>query len=62
MRYYTTMSLLVNDFNEKRESITRLGNSYNSEWGISSPATDHNGKAHDLTMFKSLLDSITDLA
>jgi hypothetical protein len=29
---------------------------------ISSPDTDHNAKAHDSTLFKSLLDSITDLA
>jgi hypothetical protein len=30
--------------------------------GISSPDTDHNAKAHDFTLFKSLMDSITDLA
>ncbi len=30
--------------------------------GISSPATDHNAKAHDFILFKSLLDSIADLA
>jgi hypothetical protein len=30
--------------------------------GISNPATDHNAKTHDFTLFKSLLDSITDLA
>ncbi len=29
---------------------------------ISNPATDHNAKAHDFTMFKSLLESIADLA
>ena len=27
-----------------------------------SRATDHNAKAHEVTVFKSLLDSITDLA
>ncbi len=30
--------------------------------GVPNPATDHNAKAHDFTLFKSLLDSITDLA
>ena len=30
--------------------------------GVSNPATDHNAKAHDFTLFKSLLESITDLA
>ncbi len=29
---------------------------------ISNPATDHNAKAHDFTLFKSLLELITDLA
>ncbi len=28
--------------------------------GVPSPATDHNAKAHDFTLFKSLMDSITD--
>jgi hypothetical protein len=30
--------------------------------GVSSPATDANAKAHDFTLFKSLMDSITDFA
>jgi hypothetical protein len=30
--------------------------------GINSPTTDHNAKAHDSILFKSLLDSLTDLA
>jgi hypothetical protein len=30
--------------------------------GASSPATDHNAKAHDFTLVKSMLDSITGLA
>ncbi len=30
--------------------------------GASSPATDHNVRIHDYSMFKSLLDSLTDLA
>ena len=30
--------------------------------GTFSPATDPNAKAHDFTLFKSLLDSITDLS
>ena len=30
--------------------------------GASSPSTDHNAKTHDYSMFKSLLDSLTDLA
>ena len=30
--------------------------------GDSFPAIDHNAKTHDYTMFKSLMDSLTDLA
>ena len=30
--------------------------------GASSPATDHNAKIHDYSMFKLPLDSLTDLA
>ena len=30
--------------------------------GATLPAMDHNAKAHDYTLFKSLLDSLTDLA
>ena len=30
--------------------------------GNTDPATDHNAKVHDYILFKSLLDSLTDLA
>ena len=30
--------------------------------GATDPATDHSARAYDFTMFKSLMDSLTDLA
>ncbi len=33
-----------------------------SQQGITDPNTDHTAKAHDYILFKSLLDSLTDLA
>ena len=30
--------------------------------GAASPATDHNARSHDYSLFKSLIDSLTDLA
>ena len=53
-----TMNHLTAAFSTVRPSVERS----RASWGISSPATDHNAKAHDFTMFKSLMDSITDLA
>jgi hypothetical protein len=53
-----TMDHLTAAFSTVRSSVERP----RASKGISSPATDHNAKAHDFTMFKSLLDSITDLA
>jgi hypothetical protein len=53
-----TLDHLTAAFSTVRPSVERSGASR----GISSPATDHNAKAHDFTLFKSLMDSITDLA
>ena len=52
-----TMDLLTAAFSTVIPSVERS----RASRGIFSPATDHNAKAHDFTLFKSLLDSITDL-
>jgi len=53
-----TLNYLTAAFFTIRPSVERS----RANMGIVSPATDHNAKAHDFTLFKSLLDSITDLA
>jgi hypothetical protein len=53
-----TLDLLTAAFSTVRPSMERS----RTGRGISSPATDHNAKAHDFTLFKSLLKSIMDLA
>jgi hypothetical protein len=53
-----TLDHLTAAFSTVRPPVERS----RASMGISSPATDHNAKAHDFTLFKSLLDAITDLA
>jgi hypothetical protein len=53
-----TLAHLTAAFSTVRPSVERS----RASMGISSPAMDHNAKAHDFTMFMSLLESITDLA
>jgi hypothetical protein len=53
-----TLDHLTAAFSTIRPSVKRP----RASKSISSPATDHKAKAHDFTLFKSLLDSITDLA
>ena len=53
-----TLAHLTAAFSTVRPSVERS----RAGKGISSPTTDHNAKAHAFTMFKSLMDSITDLA
>jgi len=52
-----TLDHLTAAFSTVRPSVE----SSRANMGISSPATDHNAKTHDFVLFKSLLDSITDL-
>jgi hypothetical protein len=53
-----TLDRLTAAFSASRPLVERS----RASWGISNPDTDHNAKAHDFTLFKSLLDSIADLA
>ena len=53
-----TLDPLTAAFSTVRQSVERS----HASRGASSPAMDHNAKTHDFTLFKSLLDSITDLA
>jgi hypothetical protein len=53
-----TMDHLIAVFSTVRLAVERS----RARRGISSPAMDLNANAHDFTLFKSLLDSITDLA
>jgi len=53
-----TLNILTAAFSTVRPSVERSRDSR----GISNPVMDLNAKTHDYTMFKSLLDSITDLA
>ena len=53
-----TLDHLTSAFSAVRPFVERL----RASRGISGPAMDLNAKAHDFTLFKSLLDSITDLA
>ena len=50
-----SLNHLAAAFSTVRQSMERS----RASKGISSPATDHNAKAHEFTMFKSLLDLIT---
>ena len=53
-----TLDHLTVAFSIVRPSVERT----RASRGVFNPGTDHNAKAHDFTLFKSLMDSITDLA
>jgi hypothetical protein len=53
-----TLDHLTAAFSNVRPTVERP----RASRGASSPATDHNARTHDYSMFKSLLDSLTDLA
>jgi hypothetical protein len=53
-----TLAHLTATFSTVRPPVERS----RASKGASNPATDHNAKAHDFTLFKSLPGSITDLA
>ena len=53
-----TLNNLTAAFSTVRPSVERS----RASKGISNPAMDLNAKAHDFNLFKSLMDSITDLA
>jgi hypothetical protein len=53
-----TLDHLTAAFSTARPTVERS----RASKGVSNPATDHNAKTHDYFLFKSLLDSLTDLA
>jgi hypothetical protein len=53
-----TLDHLIAAFSTVRPTVGRSRDTK----GASSPATDHNVKTHDYSLFKSMLDSLTDLA
>ena len=53
-----TLDHLTDAFSTVRPTVERS----RASMGASSPATDHNARSHDCSLFKSLLDSLTDLA
>ena len=53
-----TLDQLTTTFSTVRPTVERS----RASRGATSPATDHNAMTHDYNMFKSLLDSLTDLA
>ena len=58
----TTLTRTLEHLNAAFSTVRPLVERSRASMGISSPATDHDAKAHDFTLFKSLLASITDLA
>jgi len=58
----TTLTRTLDHLTAAFSTVRPLVERSRASKGTSSPATDHNAKAHDFTLFKSLLDSITDLA
>ena len=58
----TTLTRTLDHLTAAFSTVRPLVERSRASKGASSPATDHNAKAHDFTMFKSLLDSTTDLA
>ncbi len=53
-----TLEHLTVAFSTVRPNVERT----RASRGAVSPATDHNAKTYDYNLFKSLLDSLTDLA
>ena len=53
-----TLDHLTAAFSTVRPTVERL----RASMGATNPATDHNARTSDYNLFKSLLDSLTDLA
>ena len=62
MKLGTTLAKTLDHLTAALSTVTPSVERSRASKGILSPATDHNAKAHDLIIFKSLLASITDLA
>ncbi len=58
----TTLTRTLHKLTTAFSTVRPITESSSTSTGDSFPAMDHNAKTHDYTMFKSLLDSLTDLA
>ncbi len=58
----TTLIRTLHQLTTAFSTVRPITESSSTNKGDSFPAMDHNAKTHDYTLFKSLLDSLTDLA
>jgi hypothetical protein len=58
----TTLTRTLHELTTSFSSVRPITGRPSTSAGVTSLAMDHNAKAHDYTLFKSLLDSLTDLA
>ena len=58
----TTLNRTLNQLTTAFSTVRPITERSSTGRGDSFPATDHNAKAHDYDLFKSVLDSLTDLA
>ena len=58
----TTLTRTLHQLTTAFSTVRPITGSSSTSRGDSFPAMDHNAKTHDYTLFKSLLDSLTDLA
>ena len=58
----TTLTRTLHQLTTSFSSVRPLTGRPSTSDGVTSLAMDHNAKAHDYILFKSLLDSLTDLA
>ena len=57
-----TLTRTLHQLTTAFSTVRPITGSSSTSRGDSFPAMDHNAKTHDYTLFKSLLDSLTDLA
>ncbi len=58
----TTLTMTLDQLTTAFSTVRLITERSSTSRGDSFPGTDHNAMTHDYAMFKSLLDSLTDLA
>jgi hypothetical protein len=58
----TTLNRTLHQLTTAISTVRPITGSSSTSRGDSFPAVDHNAKTHDYTLFKSMMDSLTDLA
>ena len=58
----TTLTRILDQLTSAFSTVRPTVERSRASRGAASPATDHNAKTNDYNMFKSLLESLTDLA